>query len=514
MATPNEKLAESLEKLKELQDAGFMAIKSSELSRVHRERLMRNGFLKEVVKGWYLSISTFENQGDSTSWYASYWHFCDRYLSDRFSKDYCISPEQSILIHTGNWTVPQQLLVRSKKGTNSATNLPYGTSLFSIKSPILQKAEIQKINGINVLSLISSLTLCSPSFYISNANDARTALSLIRNSSEILATLLTHGNSTIAGRIAGAFRNIGQTKIADEIVRTMKATGYDIRESDPFDSQLPFALSNSERSPCVTKIKLMWNSMRESIIKNFPPSPGIPSNIEDYLTIVDSIYTTDAYHSLSIERYQVTQNLIERVKSGNWDIQKNKKDIQQRDAMAARGYWQATKEVRKSLIKILNGQNPGTIADYDHANWYRELFAPSVLAGLIQPSDLAGYRNNPVFIGQSKHMPLDPKDVRETMPVLFELLNNETEASVRAVLGHFIFVYIHPYIDGNGRMARFIFNAMLASGGYPWTVIPLEMRDEYMTSLEIASVENNIEPFSKLLGYLVEQTLKGKPIAN
>ena len=124
--------------------------------------------------------------------------------------------------------------------------MPYGTSLFSIKSPILQKAEIQKINGINVLSLISSLTLCSPSFYISNANDARTALSLIRNSSEILATLLTHGNSTIAGRIAGALRNIGQTKIADEIVRTMKATGYDIRESDPFDSQLPFALSNSE----------------------------------------------------------------------------------------------------------------------------------------------------------------------------------------------------------------------------------------------------------------------------
>ena len=55
MATPSEKLAESLEALKELQDKGIMAIKASELSRVHRERLSKNGFLSEVMKGWYLS---------------------------------------------------------------------------------------------------------------------------------------------------------------------------------------------------------------------------------------------------------------------------------------------------------------------------------------------------------------------------------------------------------------------------------------------------------------------------
>jgi len=60
------------------------------------------------------------------------------------------------------------------------------------------------------------------------------------------------------------------------------------------------------------------------------------------------------------------------------------------------------------------------------------------------------------------------------MPVLFELLRNKAEASVRVVLGHFIFVYIHPYIDGNGRIGRFLMNTMLASGGYPWVVIPIE----------------------------------------
>jgi Fic family protein len=62
------------------------------------------------------------------------------------------------------------------------------------------------------------------------------------------------------------------------------------------------------------------------------------------------------------------------------------------------------------------------------------------------------------------------------MPALFDLLEAEPEPAVRAVLGHWLFGDIHPYMDGNGRMARFLMNAMLASGGYAWTVIRVEER--------------------------------------
>ena len=92
------------------------------------------------------------------------------------------------------------------------------------------------------------------------------------------------------------------------------------------------------------------------------------------------------------------------------------------------------------------------------------------------------------------------------MPVFFDLLRSESHPAVRVVLGHFVFVYIHPYMDGNGRIGRFMMNLMLAAGGYPWTVIPLQRRDEYMEALEAASVEQDIIPFTQFLASVLESS--------
>jgi hypothetical protein len=513
MATPGEKLASSLAVLQQLQTRKIVGIKSTDISRIHKVRLLENGFIREVFKGWYISVPPDERKGDSTSWYTSYWDFCARYLQDRYGEAYCINADQSLLLHAGNDAVPHQLIIRSKKGNNVLTPLLFSTSLFTMKSTLsdLEVIEIQK--GLRILNLTSSIIYCTPSIYVSNPIDVKIAYSLITDASQLLVILLDGGHSLKAGRIAGAFRNIGQAKIADTILKTMKTAGYDIREVDPFQEQTLIPLSNRERSPYVNRIRLMWYEMRKTVITVFPKSKGIPVDKAAYLKQIEEIYITDAYHSLSIEKYRVTPELIERVKSGVWNIIENENDKQQRDAMAARGYWQAFIAVKESVNSILNGLNAGKVADNDHVDWYRELFAPSVAIGLLKPSDLAGYRNHQVYIGQSKYVPLNIDAVRDVMPVLFQLLSEEEEASVRAVLGHFIFVFIHPYMDGNGRIGRFLMNTMLASGGYPWTVIPVEERDTYMNALEQASVNQNIEPFAKFMAYLVFASMNGKPVA-
>jgi hypothetical protein len=46
---------------------------------------------------------------------------------------------------------------------------------------------------------------------------------------------------------------------------------------------------------------------------------------------------------------------------------------------------------------------------------------------------------------------------------------------------------------------RFLMNVMLASGGWPWTVVTVDTRDAYMAALEEASVHQNIVPFTRFL---------------
>jgi hypothetical protein len=510
MAAPSEKLAQSLEVLRKLQAAdGAPAIRARDLTRTHRERLVANGFLQEVMKGWYIPSRPDEVRGESTAWYASFWRFCAAYLEERFGKDWSLSPEQSLSLHGGNWTVPRQLMVRSPRARNSVTGLAHGTSLLDLRAALPAAADRRELEGLRVFAPDSALIEASPNYYVRHSTDIRAVLATIRDASGLLSRLLDGGHSKIAGRLAGAFRNIGRDRIADDILKTMIAAGYDVRVQDPFADSPALIMGSRERSPYVNRIRLLWQKMRAPVIERFPKAPGPPRAVEAYMKRVDDAYVTDAYHSLSIEGYRVSPELIERVRSGTWNPERNEGDRGERNAMAARGYWQAYQVVRESVRRVLDGENAGLVAEEDHGAWYRELFAPSVAVGLLKPADLAGYRNGQVYIRKSMHVPLNQEAVRDAMPAFFDLLREETDPAVRVVLGHFIFVYIHPYMDGNGRIGRFLMNVMMAAGGYPWTVIPVGERNAYVGALEKASVSEDIGPFADFLAELVRKRLAG-----
>lgn len=501
---PSEKLAQSLEVLYQLQKQGKYAIQSKDISRTHRERLVENAFLEEVVKGWYVPIKPDEQKGESTAWYASFWNFCASYLNERFGSEWCLSPEQSLLLHSENWTVPKQLMIRSPKGTNHNMKLPHNTSLFSVqyKMPAAQDIEIKQ--DMRVYAIVPAIIYCSPKFFSQYPTEARSVLSMFNSASDLLHYLLDEGHSWIAGRICGALQNIGKYHVAEEIKKTMGSAGYQIREEDPFLTNTPIDFSTTYKPAYRGRLEVMWHDMRETVRENFPQPYFNIVGVKQYLELVDENYISDAYHSLSIEGYQVSPDLIEKVRSGQWNPDATDQDRNHRSALAARGYWQAFQSVKKSLIEILNGENPGKIIQKEHGDWYRELFQPSVAVGLLKPTDLAGYRRSPVFIRQSKHIPPRWQIVSELMEEFFKLITQEKEPAVRVVLGHFFFVYIHPYSDGNGRIGRFLMNAMLASGHYPWTIIPVERRNEYMKALEQASVDQNIVAFTKFIASCIQ----------
>jgi fido (protein-threonine AMPylation protein) len=500
MAPPHEKLADALDALKALQKDGRRAFRSSEIRRAHRERLVQNGFLREVIKGWLISTGPQANDGDTTPWYASFWEFCARYCQERFGAEWYISPEQSLLIHAEATAIPPQVIVYSTKGTNNTIQLLFGTSLYDLKQKQMPPPEdlIEK-NGLRLFSVDAALVKVPEAFFQRWPIEAQVALAAIKDPSAILSRLLDGGHSAVAGRLAGAFRRCGRDSFATEIVKAMKGTGYDVRESDPFATQETVPAVVTGVAPIVGRLKAIWETQRQSVLETFLAQPGLPRDRTAYLKFVEDIYESDAYHSLSIEGYSVTPELIDRVRQGSWNPQASDEDRKSRDALAARGYWQAFQEVKKSVAAIIDGASPGALVQDTHRTWYREMFQPSVAAGILRPGVLAGYRNTPVFIRGSRHVPPRAESVPEGMAALFHLLENEPAPAVRAVLGHWLVGYVHPYPDGNGRMARFVMNAMLASGGYPWTVIRVDDRDAYMAALETASVDMDVRPFSSFI---------------
>jgi fido (protein-threonine AMPylation protein) len=506
VAEPYEKLAASLEALKALQEEGRSVFRSRELSRTHRGRLVRNGFLQEVIKGWLISTNPAERAGDSTPCYASFWEFCAQYCGLRFGADWHLSPEQSLLLQAGNTVIPKQVIVSSPQGANNNRKLLFDTSIYDLKVAAMPpRADLDMIGDLRGYATPAALTRVPEGFYRRYPIEARIILSQFRDASEILRRLLAAGQSAVAGRLVGAFRRVGKADLADEIATTMKAADYVVRETDPFEADQAFAAIAPAAAPIVGRLQALWEKHRQDVIASFPKAPGLPADKAAYLRAVEEVYKSDAYHSLSIEGYRVSPELIERVRGGGWNPDASDADRKNRDALAARGYWQAFQAVKADVGKVIAGADPGTFVEDTHRNWYRELFQPFVAAGLIGAEALAGYRNDAVYIRGSRHVPPRWQAVRDAVPTLFELMRDEKEPAVRALLGHWMIGYIHPFPDGNGRIARFLMNVMLASGGYSWTVIRVDERDAYMAALERASVDTDIGPFADFVAQQMEK---------
>lgn len=140
----------------------------------------------------------------------------------------------------------------------------------------------------------------------------------------------------------------------------------------------------------------------------------------------------------------------------------------------------------------------------------------------IDPSQAGKFRTVPVFISGS-HYPLpSAEEIPKLMDEFLawyrqhELLLHPLEL---AALAHQKFVFIHPFVDGNGRVARLLMNLVLLRFGYPITIIPPILRLEYITALEKAHRSTNefiqfviareietLRELLRLLGCILEKT--------
>ena len=126
-------------------------------------------------------------------------------------------------------------------------------------------------------------------------------------------------------------------------------------------------------------------------------------------------------------------------------------------------------------------------------------------------SDNAGnYRQKPVIVtGADVDFPL-PKELDDKMKEFIEKLpqlKEKLHAVEYAAMIHALFVNIHPFIDGNGRVARLIMNLALLQTGYNITIIPPFVRADYIRALQDSN-HNNFQPFINFISEMVLEAQK------
>lgn len=116
------------------------------------------------------------------------------------------------------------------------------------------------------------------------------------------------------------------------------------------------------------------------------------------------------------------------------------------------------------------------------------------------------YRTTPVIITGSKYPVSAPAQIAEDMQELLHWMDTERARLHPVVFAaelHRRFVFIHPFIDGNGRLARLLMNTALIQKGYLPVVIAPVVRHEYITLLEKA--HRDATPFQE---FIAEQALE------
>ena len=125
----------------------------------------------------------------------------------------------------------------------------------------------------------------------------------------------------------------------------------------------------------------------------------------------------------------------------------------------------------------------------------------------IDPERAGEYRKVPVFISGSQYAVAPVAEISKRMQQLVQWYARHEGRMHPVELAaelHKRFVYIHPFVDGNGRVARLLMNLSLMRNEYNIAIIPAVTRSEYVAALEAG--HHNAEVFVSFIADRVIMT--------
>lgn len=101
---------------------------------------------------------------------------------------------------------------------------------------------------------------------------------------------------------------------------------------------------------------------------------------------------------------------------------------------------------------------------------------------------------------------VEPELVLGTLLKGFEMTSALIPGLPRAIFIMFLVAEVHPFVDGNGRVARLMMNAELVQAGLSRIIVPTVFRDDYLLALRALSRSNNPAPLIRAMVYVQDFT--------
>ncbi|OCU01660.1 protein adenylyltransferase FICD [Xenopus laevis] len=251
------------------------------------------------------------------------------------------------------------------------------------------------------------------------------------------------------------------------------------------------ALINRDRTlPLVEEIDQRYFSIIDSKVKKLL---SIPKGNPALRRVMEESYYHHIYHTVAIEGNTLSLSEIRHIIETRYAVPG--KSLEEQNEVI--GMHAAMKYVNATLVSRIGSMTIDNLLEIHRR-----------VLGYVDPVEAGRFRRNQVFVGH--HIPPHPRDVEKLMQEFVQWLNSEEAMSLHpvefAALAHYKLVYIHPFVDGNGRTSRLLMNLILMQAGYPPITVRKEQRSEYYHVLEIAN-EGDVRPFIRFIAKCTESTL-------
>lgn len=249
-------------------------------------------------------------------------------------------------------------------------------------------------------------------------------------------------------------------------------------------------ISRDRTLPLVEEIDQRHFSIIDSKVRRLM---SIPKGNSALRRVMEETYYHHIYHTVAIEGSTLTLSEIRHIIETRYAVPG--KSLQEQNE--AIGVDVAMKYINTTLLS-----RTGPITVNDILEIHRRVL------GFVDPVEGGRLRTNQVFVGH--HIPPHPQDLQRHMQELVQWLNSEEALQLHpveyAALAHYKLVYVHPFVDGNGRTSRLLMNLGLMKARYPPITIRKEQRAEYYAALDTAN-EGDVRPFIRFIAKCTEMTL-------